>query len=138
MSMMAISDSYLSSKVTYKIRLSWTIWNSIDTLVLTSHCHQIFHWRIWTTLSNCSQKLSTLGETNCMVAILLKQFQLIGFKITIYFVPQMFFSKKSFYPQYKKFWYTFKLVSLPMIAQAISTCSLTGIRNPSVVSSIIL
>merc|ERR1711981_226413 len=60
----------LSDHIARQMLLPRTIGDSINSLMLPTHCNQVFHWWIWATLRNRPQKLSTLGEPNSMVAIL--------------------------------------------------------------------
>merc|ERR1711936_563123 len=50
--------------------LPWTIRESKHSLVLSSKCNQILHWWVGTSLCYCPQKLSSLRESNSIVAIL--------------------------------------------------------------------
>ena len=60
----------VSDYVTEEDNLPWTKRKSKYSLMLSSYSYQILHWWVRTSLSYCPQKLSSLRETNSIVAIL--------------------------------------------------------------------
>ena len=60
----------ISDNVAKEINFPWAIRESKYSLVLSTKCYQVLHWWVRTSLCYCPEKLSSLRETNSIVAIL--------------------------------------------------------------------
>ena len=56
--------------VTEEVHLSRTVGEAKHSLVLSSECDQVLHPGLGTPLRHCSEKLSTLRESNSIVSLL--------------------------------------------------------------------
>ena len=66
-----IIESYLApDDVTEEVHLSRTVGEAKHSLVLSSECDQVLHPGLGTPLRHCSEKLSTLRESNSIVSLL--------------------------------------------------------------------